>query len=479
MRSEEAIRAAVQRVGRIVRVRRAALYGLRGLAWGLTTGLIPLLGKAGLGPAALPAALALAAVGGMAGIVYGLLLPVPLREPARLVDRTFRLDDRLATAVEHLGQVPRGPLVEALIEDAADRVRDRDLGATVPWRWPREVRILPASALALWVLVLLPPVRFPEGVFPSLTPSGEQEAERQAQSVPVAQDRRLARARETAPRVEVQERDYLRRRGTGRETQQGDLSAIFRDTNIAQRRPDFSSFLKHGDDRLKILGQVESLPDLQRDFTQSQFRVAFRRAKRLLAGIRPDQVSPEKLRELLDEMRRLGRRGGGEEWGQDVWEGSEALADGRMQRALEAMERALSRMRAMEERSGKGLEGGRDRGRGQGRNPGMRGGEGEDFGEYEGSLPGKGTNPDWRGAPSTRLAQDPLDSAVEGQPRRGRRDAFDTNLLGKGSRNPSHLPYMSVYAQYRKMMEEALTKETIPLDYRTQVKEYFRALEER
>jgi hypothetical protein len=38
---------------------------------------------------------------------------------------------------------------------------------------------------------------------------------------------------------------------------------------------------------------------------------------------------------------------------------------------------------------------------------------------------------------------------------------------------------MSVLSQYRKMMEEALAKESIPLDYRTQVKEYFQALEER
>jgi hypothetical protein len=36
-----------------------------------------------------------------------------------------------------------------------------------------------------------------------------------------------------------------------------------------------------------------------------------------------------------------------------------------------------------------------------------------------------------------------------------------------------------VLSQYRKMMEEALAKESIPLDYRTQVKEYFQALEER
>jgi len=477
MEHERTIRAAVQRVGRLVRTRRVAFYGLRGLAWGLTAALIPLLGKAALGPAALPLALALTAAGLLSGALYGLALPVPPEGPARLADRALHLDDRLATAVEYLRQVPRAPLVAALIEDAAGRIRGRDLRAAVPWRWPREIRILPVSAIAVWALVLLPPLRLPEGMLPSLTPPSEQAADEAKPAAPVAQDRPLARPRETARRVEIQEREYARRFGTGRETQPGDLSAIFKDTNIAERRPDFSSFLKHGDDRLKILGQVESLPDLQRDFTQSQYRITFQKAKRLLGGIRPDQFSPEKLRELLDEMRRLGRRGGGEEWGQEVWEGADALEQGRMQRALDAMERALAKMRAMEERGAKGLEGGRERGRG--RTPGLQGGDAEDLAGFEGSLPGKGANPEWRGAPSERLAQDPFDTGVEGQPRRGRRQAYDTNLLGKGARNPSRLPYMTVFSQYRKMMEEALTKETIPLDYRAQVKEYFRALEER
>ena len=52
-------------------------------------------------------------------------------------------------------------------------------------------------------------------------------------------------------------------------------------------------------------------------------------------------------------------------------------------------------------------------------------------------------------------------------------------MLGKGAQNPSRLPSMSVVTQYRKMMEEALAKESIPLDYRSQVRDYFQALEER
>jgi hypothetical protein len=198
----------------------------------------------------------------------------------------------------------------------------------------------------------------------------------------------------------------------------------------------------------------------------------------------PNRLSKERMRQLLEEMNRMGRRGqpGGEgDFGQELMEGSEALEQGQMGRALDAMERALNKMRSMEERErgGKGLDGGRDRG-GQGKDGRGRGGaEDPDMGEGEGSLPGKGTNPNWRGDPTERFAGSPIDMGVEGQARKGRKESYDTNMVGRGAQNPSRLPYMRVYSQYRKMMEDALAKESIPLDYRTQVKDYFQSLEER
>jgi hypothetical protein len=206
-----------------------------------------------------------------------------------------------------------------------------------------------------------------------------------------------------------------------------------------------------------------------------------------MAGVDPRQLSPEKLKELLQEMNRLGRRpgssGGGEgDWSQEMAEGQDALDKGQMSRAMDAMERALDKMRAMDdkERGGKGLDGGKDRGGRNREGRGGRSGEDEgDFGEGQGSLPGKGTNPGWKGDPSARMGQNPLDIGVEGQMRRGKKEGYDTNMVGKGVQNASRLPSLSVVTQYRKMMEEALAKEPIPLDYRNQVKDYFQSLEER
>jgi hypothetical protein len=420
------------------------------------------------------------------GLLYGMLLRVPPVDALGLADRAFDLKDRLATAHDLLGRQDRGALAEAAIEDAEQHARQITLGRAVPWRWPREVKLLPAPVLVLAVLPYLPPIPVPDVSMPSFTPAADEEKKPEATGPQQAIERPTPKKAEAVERVEMQDRDYQTRPNPeSREHAKGDLAAAFKDTNVATKRPDFSSFLKQGDDRIRLLERVDSLPDLQRDFTQSQYKVMFRKSRSLMSGMDPRQMTPEKLRQLLEEMNRMGRRPGsggpGEgDWGQEMMEGAEALDRGQMSKAMEAMERALEKMRAQEERDrgGKGLQGGRGRDGDRGR--GGRPGEDEpDFGEGQGSLPGKGTNPGWRGDPTTRLGQNPFDIGVEGQMRKGRRESYDTNMLGKGAHNPSRMPSMSVVTQYRKMMEEALAKEAIPLDYRSQVRDYFQALEER
>jgi hypothetical protein len=483
-----AIRKAVRQLRALVRQRRAAYYGIRGLTWGLVLAIFPVALRAFLPDWAALAAGALAAGGAVAGVLVGAGRRVPAAEAAGVADRAFAFHDRLRTALELAAAGPEDGMPEAAVRDAARRVQELDLRRAVPWRWPREVRMLPVPVLALAVLPYLPPIPVPEVRVPSVTPVGEEaaKAEERAQAAQ-SSERPLARKPEEAQRVEMQEKDYRVRPNPEREQARGELAASFKDTSVASKRPDFSSFLKQGDERLRLLERMDSLPDLQRDFTQSEYKVMFRRSRELLGGGDPRQMSKERMRQLLEEMDRLGRRagspggGGPGDWSQDVMEGSEALEQGQMSRALDAMERALGKMRAAEERSqaGKGLQGGKDQA-GRGRDGAGGPGENEgDFGEGQGSFPGKGTNPGWRGDPTGRLGQAPIDMGVEGQARKGRREAYDTNMVGRGAQNPSRLPTLSVLSQYRKLMEDALAKESIPLDYRTHVKEYFQSLEER
>jgi hypothetical protein len=288
--------------------------------------------------------------------------------------------------------------------------------------------------------------------------------------------------RDPLKRSALEERDFAQRPGGAAAAAAGDLSAIFKDTALSGARPDFNSFLRKGDERLKLLEQMDRLPDLQSDFTNTQYKMVFRKSKSLRGGLSPD-ISPQKLRELLEEMQRLGRKGGN--WTGDAAEGMEALEGGQSDRALEAMQRALDKMRAQDEaqRSGKNLRGGRDdrgpRGRERGRGGEGIGPEDQDFGEGEGLLPGRGKSGAPKGEATARLRANPFDVGVEGETRRGRKDGYDTNMTGRGGQMASRLQYLGVIGQYRKLMEDAITREQVPRDYHDQIRNYFQSLDER
>ena len=280
-------------------------------------------------------------------------------------------------------------------------------------------------------LALAPAIPLPQGSLPSLSGARQEDEDKQQERTGnlESQDQPRPAKREDIRRAEVQERTVGPRAGMGGATQPGDLSAIFKDTSIAGQTPDFNAFLKKGDERIRMLEQIDRLPDLQRDFTQSQQRMVFQKAKALRGGLKGEQFSPDKLRELLKEMERLGRKGDPGYSG-DLSEGMEALEQGQSDRAMEAMERALNKLRAMEEkgRDGKGLRGGREderRGgrkgeRGQGGSPGDEG----DWPEGEGSLPGKGKSGSPKGDPSQRLRTNPFDVGVEGKRAPGAKTAW-------------------------------------------------------
>lgn len=484
MAHPQAIEVLVRRVARQVGVRRAEHWGLRGAFWGALLAAAVLAFKAVLGLAALALAPALVLLGALAGAAYGLAKRVVPQDAARLADRAFGLADRVATALEWADHPERTPLVDALVADTVARVQALESRQIVRRVIPREGRWLPAPLLAGLVLALAPAIHLPTGTFLDFTPSEEQEQQEERANAGMMAERSRPLPKDPLKRSSFEERDFAQRTGTGSGATAGDLSAIFKDTALSTQRPDFNSFLKKGDERLRLLEKVDRLPDLQSDFTTTQYKMVFRKSKSLMSGLSPD-ISPQKLRELLDEMERLGRKGGN--WSSDATEGMEALEGGQTDRALEAMQRALDKMRAMDEaqRSGKNLRGGRENERGaRGRDRARGGGEGvgpedQDFGEGEGLLPGKGRSTMPKGDPTARVRASPYDVGVEGESRRGRKDGYDTNLTGRAGAMPSRLMYLGVVGQYRKMMEDAITREQVPRDYHDQIRNYFQALDER
>jgi hypothetical protein len=480
------LQRAVADVSRQIRVRRAEFYGLRGLFGGALAALLPLVLRDSLGWSGFLWAGGCLAVGAIVGAVAGYLMPLPPGEAARLADRGYELQDRIATALEWADRSDRTPLVDALVADAVARVQAMQGRRVIPRRIPREARLVPVPLVLGIALALAPAIPLPQGALPSLSGARQDDEEKPPERTGglESQERPNAARREEARRAEVQERTFGPRAGAGGASQPGDLAAVFKDTSLASQTPDFNAFLKKGDERIRMLDQIDRLPDLQRDFTQSQQRMVFQKAKALRGGLKGDQFSPDKLRDLLREMERLGRKGDPNYQG-DLNEGMEALEQGQSDRAMEAMERALNKLRAMEEkgRDGKGLRGGREDERRSGRRGdrgqgGAHGDEG-DWPEGEGSLPGKGRSGSPKGDPSQRLRTNPFDVGVEGEARAGRKDGMDTNLVGRGGNVPSRLQYLGVLGQYRKQMEEDIVREQVPRDYHGQVKDYFKALDER
>lgn len=480
MARPEALAQLVQSVGAQIRWRRVEHYAIRFVFYGAVVALIPLLGRSLLGSWAPEIAIAVVVGAALAGGGYGFAKRTSPLTAAAVADRAFGLHDRVATALEWADRADQGRLVEPLLADAEARVKELPARQIVERVVPREARWLPLPVAVALVLLWSPPLPLPAGRLPDFSQGGDHAQVEERSEGTMLEDTPRPVAKAPLSRPALEERDLARRGGAAGPATAGDLSAVFKDTSLAAQRPDFNSFLRKGDERLKILEQMDRLPDLQSDFTASQYKMMFRKSKALTGGLRPDQLSPKKLRELLEEMERLGRKGGN--WSGDVSEGMEGLESGQPDRALEAMERALSKMRAMEEqeRSGKTLRGGRENARGgRGRRGEGGGSDEQDFGEGEGLMPGRGKSQSPKGDPTQRLRAEPYDVGVEGEPRKGRKTGYDTNMTGRGSTMESRLRYRGVIGQYRKMMEDAIAREQIPRDYQAQIKEYFQSLEER
>ncbi len=485
MDDRDLISAALRSLSRRIRLVRALTASVRFLVVGVLLSLLPLLVK-GLYPVAGPL-VSLGLAGGLtvAGFLYGLLARLSPNHAARLADGRLQFKERLTSAQELLAAPPDSPgladVVRAQLADTAARLRGIRPEAAFPFRLPPEARwCAPVAALALALFLLPPlPLHLPAAGNEAGTPEAKTEEEagrekplEQKLATPAIPDELFPKARE---------RDAQRGPLSGRE-HTGDLAAVFRDTKMSQQRPDFGSFIKQGDERLKLLARPESIPDLSRDVTQSPYQMMIRRMQEQLKAGRLQGLTWEQIERLLSELGQSGQRFGSGGLPEDLMSELEGQGGGSPDRMLDALSRALNRLRDRDEAArgrGRNLRQGPSRQDGSGQDQGEGGRQPGEDGLPGGSLPGKEKSLQTRGDPTPRIGGEKQDSMLEGDLREGQKEAYDTNLSGGGAQNPSRLSYMDVFSQYRKMMEEALTKEPIPFNYREQVKEYFRSLESR
>ena len=488
MDDRELILTTLKALSRRLRLVRALAAGTRFLAVGLVLAVVPLLLKGLFPGVAALAAAGIALASGLAGVLYGLLARLPASHAARLADRRLTLKERLTSAQEHLGPdagqgSPADDVVRAQLAETAARVRDLRPATAFPFAIPTQGRWLaPVAALAV-TLALLPPIPLKLPAIDTEPKPQEAATEEEGPREKPVEQKLTPPGLPTEVFKRAEERD-VQRGPLSAHDQPGDINATFRDTPMSQQRPDFRSFIKQADERLKMMARPEGIPDLSRDVTQSPYQMMIRRMQDQMQAGKLQGLSWDQIERLLSQMGQTGQRAGGSGLPDDLMEELQGQG-GSPDKMLEALSRVLNRLRdrdqATQGKGGKGLREapsrqadgsqGKD---GQGKDG--QGKEGQDPGTG-GSLPGTEPSLQTRGEATARLGGERQDSMLEGDLREGQMEAYDTNLTGQGADTPSRLPYMEVFSQYRKMMEEALAKEPIPFTYREQVKEYFRTLE--
>lgn len=448
------LRRKLQALFRRARLLRTFSSALRFLAFGLLL-LIPFLLLKGQLP--FPFLLGFAVLSTVVGALSGAFVPLTPLDVAKLVDQRLQLQERLSTAFECLITGKQGEVVTALLREAA--AQSISPQKALPFPWKEGKMILPILTLSA-LLFTFPPLPFLAGKGDGLkgSESSGSDAER-------GEELKASPKRKNFHERKGKERGFpggmpFRREGWE------ELPALFQDTKLALQRPDFGSFLKGADERLRLLAVKDALPDLSRDYTLSPYQLVLRRTREKLHNFQFGGLSGEELRRLLEEMKRLGKRGEGLEG--LPFDDSGALSRPSSEKALEAFKRALQRLwEKAEKSSGEG-------GKGLKRDPS---GEGMEEGESGGTFPGRDRSPQVKGDPTPRIEGPKLDTGLSGEIQKGKKEAYDTNLPGPAVKTPSHLPSLDLLSQYRRMMEESLSREPIPFNYREHVKRYFTSLE--
>ncbi|MBI3988274.1 MAG: hypothetical protein HY347_01515 [candidate division NC10 bacterium] len=414
------------------------------------------------------------------GALYGVSRPISRFQAARLADARLGLKERLATALEVLESGEGGEVAAALLGDAAKTAQTISAKKVFPFRPLQEGRFL---LLFVLVFFLLPPLPFQRG-------AGENGAKETSPSrgVEELKDEKGSKTEDIALGPDASEPPSSPRGFPSKREPWGELPTLFKDTKLEREKLSFQGFLQEADERLKLLGDAKTLPSSAQQASTNPSRVALRQGKEPPQGKpqalnKPPGPSKDDLGQLFQAMKDLNGELGPSS--QDLAKSQQAPQEtGQARESKDPSEGAKRTVQEGGERLSKSLQGipeqestSRKEGapeKGQG--PGKKGDP----------SPGLGKAPDEQGEPTPRKMEGPslkIDEpkrklALAGQTREQGIESFETELLGEGARGPSHLPYLDVLAQYRRMMEEEIQREAIPFDYREQVKRYFLSLEE-
>ncbi len=475
-----ALSTLLQGIAAEIRRLRAERGAWRGGFWGGVVAAAVLAAKGWVGDAATVIALAAIVLGVLSGALLAAMRRVPPFMAARVADRAYALQDRVATALESssLPSVPApAALVQAQVADAVARVEALRAGGglrrhVLERRLPRDAYWVLLPLLVAGALSLAPPL--PVGVIGLQVGPGEKQAEERT-SVSFLERLKMFGTDMLRPKV-APEADAARQEPQEPPAAPND-AAEFKDRTLGKQPGDFASFVKKGDDRLKVLDRADRLPDLQSDFASSNVRSMQQKAQELAAAKGTNQMSAAKLNQVLRELERMGRKAGDENMSEEMRQAMQMAEDGNLDEAMQSMQEALGKLQRAEEqqRASKMLKGGPDGKGDRMADSGEAGDLSQNTQSQAGASDGKGSGP--QGNPSARLRSTPYDAAIQGQ-RRGRAPGTETDMMARPGALGAQLQYLGEIGQYRRQMEDAIAREQIPRDYHNQIRDYFKSLQE-
>ncbi len=425
------------------------------------------------------------------GALVGLLVPVPLRQAARTLDRNLGLDERLTAALEFESRIDL-PLVAPLVADAAACASRLSVGAGVPLAPPARrtratVAVLAISLLLVW-LPAVPLVSSPSvQAAPEPHPTDETApAELQATMARTDQVRHLRPppAGET-PADESRDAPVV----TGPETPAHTL----RTTN--ERQP-----LLDLDDRLPSLqiggepgiglpipAEAVSPPGTElsaRRYSRAEAAEALGELEVLWGGARQrDTTRPpplETVRERPDQGGPANQPEGGEQFYPEPSDGEqpERMPLFPDDEHLPPPSDRFASLPESTDTSTQDLPPWPRHGPGEGTaddSPGSEEGTGRNAGE-----PGTGFAVLPRGAPADRIhTEQAPDVEVAGLHQDGAHRSFLADSAGRVGPGQAQRPMQDMRARFTRRAEQTLNEEWIPLDARHHVKRYFQAIQAR
>jgi len=491
----------VRRVSWKIRFARAMESALRFLMGGLILDTLFLMAIKIIGPPSfqlqLFVLLILGAIAG--GSLYGLCRPLPPLKAARLLDQKLNLRERVGTALE-LGYLKESEWPKAVARDALACIQNYPLWKVKFRSWPREVKILPFLVAILVIIYILPSL--PDWNFLSTTRTGilAGEGERLEKMARSLQERvpkqEWDQSRELLSQLENLSQQMQRKRMDLEEI----IDRLLALSRAAQKRQQELEGLNIFSEGGKG-GESETSP-IRGETEENFYRLKLDKLKQLLADMEGGRSGSDLESEIEELSRDLPS---GDEIRKSLEEASRALSEGKGEQAEEEMRQAMEKIKkslssGQERQFLKELQREIDRSQQQ-----LRERKGSAELSPEEQLPSPpqvipqqqelgypptdeseggtfaGTEPSAHpeGPPTERLPGAGEEERIPGKFPLEPETSFKIFIPGGEREAKAGAPFREVYPRYRKVAEETLVKERIPLGFREYVKEYFQSLEPR